>query len=424
MSSLMDARVFPGATDFEIRRPEPPKPKEWDGVTTEGPVVALLIGMAGSGKSTLYHRLFYDAVEDPEKERKRVYFVNLDPATLESPVEADIDIRDTVDYKGVMREYSLGPNGAIVTSLNLFATQFHEVMAILEKRAKDFDYVIIDTPGQIEAFTWSASGQLLAETLASTFATAVVYVVDTPRSRSPSTFMSNMVYACSILHKYQLPLIAAFNKADVADPENDCFQWMDDFEAFHLALDDAENQGESYVTSLHRSMSLVLDEFYKVLDRVSVSAADGRGIDSLWSKLAKSKTLYDTSYGNEIRRRIKQRQSEDIKKPRGLGISEANPFYDPSLAARIQRPDAPVDSVPVPIPEEVFEDDEDDDEDDMDDDDDDDATASVTTEATLPPGQLPGQPSPLPRGVRTTSAEPATKYSRGAPPAISRSKRT
>ena len=32
-----------------------------------------------------------------------------------------------VKYKNVMKEYGLGPNGAILTSLNLFATRFGEV---------------------------------------------------------------------------------------------------------------------------------------------------------------------------------------------------------------------------------------------------------------------------------------------------------
>lgn len=32
-------------------------------------------------------------------------------------------------------------------------------------------YVFIDTPGQIEVFTWSASGQIITETLASAFPT-------------------------------------------------------------------------------------------------------------------------------------------------------------------------------------------------------------------------------------------------------------
>ena len=38
------------------------------------------------------------------------------------------DIRDTVKYKEVMKQYQLGPNGGIVTSLNLFATRFDQVL--------------------------------------------------------------------------------------------------------------------------------------------------------------------------------------------------------------------------------------------------------------------------------------------------------
>lgn len=41
-------------------------------------------------------------------------------------------------------------------------------------------------------------------------------MVDTPRAESPVTFMSNMLYACSILYKTRLPLVLAFNKVDVA----------------------------------------------------------------------------------------------------------------------------------------------------------------------------------------------------------------
>lgn len=37
------------------------------------------------------------------------------------------DIRDTVNYKEVMKQFGLGPNGGIVTSLNLFATRFDQV---------------------------------------------------------------------------------------------------------------------------------------------------------------------------------------------------------------------------------------------------------------------------------------------------------
>lgn len=71
------------------------------------------------------------------------------------------DIRDTVNYKNVMKQYSLGPNGAILTALNLYATRFDQVLKLIEKRRGTLDYVLIDTPGQIEVFNWSASGTII-----------------------------------------------------------------------------------------------------------------------------------------------------------------------------------------------------------------------------------------------------------------------
>ena len=50
-----------------------------------------------------------------------------------------------------MKQYGLGPNGGIMTSLNLFATRFDQVLSILEKRsAEGLKHIFMDTPGQIE----------------------------------------------------------------------------------------------------------------------------------------------------------------------------------------------------------------------------------------------------------------------------------
>lgn len=124
------------------------------------------------------------------------------------------DIRDSVKYKEVMKKYNLGPNGAIVTSLNLFSTKFDQLLQHLGKvnAENTHDIAVIDTPGQIEVFTWSASGQIITECLASTFPTIVVYVMDLERSISPGTFMSNMLYACSVLYRAKLPFIVVLNK--------------------------------------------------------------------------------------------------------------------------------------------------------------------------------------------------------------------
>lgn len=112
------------------------------------------MGMAGSGKTTFVQQLSTFLAS----QNKRTYLINLDPAVLNVKYQANIDIRDSVKYKSVMKEYKLGPNGAILTSLNIFAAQFDQVINLIEEKAADIDYVIIDTPGQIEAFSQSASG--------------------------------------------------------------------------------------------------------------------------------------------------------------------------------------------------------------------------------------------------------------------------
>ncbi|XP_014680952.1 PREDICTED: GPN-loop GTPase 1-like [Priapulus caudatus] len=115
---------------------------------------------------------------------------------------------------------------------------------------------------------------------ASAFPTVIVYVMDTPRSVNPVTFMSNMLYACSIMYKYKLPFIVAMNKVDVVDNQF-AVDWMTDFEIFQQALDSET----SYVSNLTRSMSLVLDDFYSDLKSArNISLSQGSGLAN-FSKL-------------------------------------------------------------------------------------------------------------------------------------------
>ncbi|NXX49299.1 GPN1 GTPase, partial [Tricholaema leucomelas] len=268
------------------------------------PVCVLVLGMAGSGKTTFVQRL----TAHLHGQRCPPYVINLDPAVHDLPFPANIDIRDTVKYKEVMKQYGLGPNGGIVTSLNLFATRFDQVMKFIEKRQNASKYVIIDTPGQIEVFTWSASGTIITEALASSFPSVVVYVMDTSRSTNPITFMSNMLYACSILYKTKLPFIVVMNKTDIID-HSFAVEWMQDFETFQDAL----NQETSYVSNLTRSMSLVLDEFYSSLKVVGVSAVLGTGLDDFFVQLAKAVDEYEREYRPEyerLRKTLEQAQNK------------------------------------------------------------------------------------------------------------------
>ncbi|KAJ2724089.1 hypothetical protein GGI07_002210 [Coemansia sp. Benny D115] len=270
---------------------------------SEAPVNIIMIGMAGSGKTTLMQRINAHL----HAKKMAPYVVNLDPAVSKLPFQANIDIRDTVDYKQVMKEYNLGPNGGILTSLNLFTTKLDQVMGLVEKRASQTKYFLYDTPGQIEIFTWSASGAIITNTLAATYPTVVVYVVDTPRTASPATFMSNMMYACSILYKTQLPFLMVFNKVDVVSHEF-AVNWMEDFEAFQQAL---MRQEESFMNSLMNSMSLVLDEFYNHLRVTGVSAMTGQGMDDFFDKVADAVKEYHEEFRPNMQKQIEAKKAEE-----------------------------------------------------------------------------------------------------------------
>ncbi|KAL6936229.1 GPN-loop GTPase 1 [Hanseniaspora opuntiae] len=272
----------------------------------------ICIGMAGSGKTTFMQRLNSHL----HAEKNPPYVINLDPATLKVPFGCHIDIRDSIKYKKVMENYDLGPNGAIVTSLNLFSTKIDQVMKIVEKRSTTFENCIIDTPGQIECFVWSASGSIITESFASQYPTVIAYIVDTPRNQSPSTFMSNMLYACSILYKTKLPMILVFNKNDVVKADF-AIDWMKDFEVFQDAiLKDKELQGETgmgsgYMGSLINSMSLMLEEFYSQLDCVQVSSATGAGFDEFMKAVKSKGEEYNQYYKKEREAALKRKEEED-----------------------------------------------------------------------------------------------------------------
>jgi GTPase SAR1 family protein len=81
------------------------------------PIACMVIGMAGSGKTTLLQVI--QSISLPSHLSKRLshhlkstgqpnYVLNLDPAVKTLPYSANIDIRDTIKYKDVMKQYNLG----------------------------------------------------------------------------------------------------------------------------------------------------------------------------------------------------------------------------------------------------------------------------------------------------------------------------
>lgn len=130
------------------------------------PIVIITIGMAGAGKSTFVNRINSHL----GSQNIPPYVLNLDPAVATTAFEPNIDIRDTVNYHEVMRQwvsslfscaltkqhrsrYNLGPNGGILTALNLFTTKFDQVLSLVEKRADTVEYLTLGTASHSDPLT-------------------------------------------------------------------------------------------------------------------------------------------------------------------------------------------------------------------------------------------------------------------------------
>ena len=119
-------------------------------------------------------------------------------------------------------------------------------------------------------------------------------------------------------------MVVVLNKTDVVGCEF-VKEWMDDYESFQEALDDASSGdgysdevagGSGYYSSLTRSLSLVLDEFYNHLHKVGVSAATGDGIDEFWDVVQAAAAEYEEGYLEDLRNRVEEQLAKERAKKR------------------------------------------------------------------------------------------------------------
>ena len=246
--------------------------------------IVFVTGTAGSGKSLLTSRIY----EYYTSNGAFAAIFNLDPGVESLPYSCDIDVRDKIDIVSIMKQYDLGPNGALIMANDLIASKFDEFQN--EINDVNPDYLIVDTPGQIELFAYRTSGPFLVQNLDSD-EKVNLFLFDGALITSPVNFVSISLLATSIKLRLNLPTINVLTKTDlIGEKLKDIIRWSSDLKSLEEAIS-KDADGETYTLTTNILRSLNLGGFAQGL--IPISNVSGEGMVNLESALSRTINLGD-----------------------------------------------------------------------------------------------------------------------------------
>jgi len=162
----------------------------------------MVLGPAGCGKSLLTEK--FGAYL--EKKGYSVRYVNLDPGCLSVSYtyKCSFDVRERITVEKIMKIEKLGPNGAMIRAM--------EKLEGIEIPNYEEDFVLIDTLGQLEIFSFHRCGPKIVKQLKDPVG---VFIIDASIDVKDLPVM----YLYSLATRYRLGIdaINIFNKADLLD---------------------------------------------------------------------------------------------------------------------------------------------------------------------------------------------------------------
>ena len=244
--------------------------------------IVFVTGTAGSGKSLLTSRIY----EYYTSNGAFAAIFNLDPGVESLPYSCDIDVRDKIDIVSIMKQYDLGPNGALIMANDLIASKFDEFQN--EINNVNPDYLIVDTPGQIELFAYRTSGPFLVQNLDSD-EKVNLFLFDGALITSPVNFVSVALLATSIKLRLNLPTINVLTKTDlIGEKLKEIIRWSTNLKALEGSISN-EADGDTYTLTTTILRSLNLGGFAQGL--IPVSNVTGEGMINLESALSRTINL-------------------------------------------------------------------------------------------------------------------------------------
>ncbi|MGD0249928.1 MAG: ATP/GTP-binding protein [Thermoplasmata archaeon] len=240
----------------------------------EEPGTVYFTGTAGAGKSSLVRSFAgwmktagYDAI-----------VVNLDPGAEGEEGAADVDIREWVRLADIQDEYGLGPNGAQVAAADMIALKIFEVKQAVQELKSD--YVLVDTPGQIELFAFREASKAIVEALSGD-RSAIAFLFDPALARTPGGFVSLLMLSATLEFRFRLPLVNVLAKSDVLTSEQvaEVAGWSDEpGQLYEAVTRDVPTPDVQLSTELFRAIEIM----GPLGGLVPTSAKENTGLESLY----------------------------------------------------------------------------------------------------------------------------------------------
>jgi hypothetical protein len=210
--------------------------------------------------------------------------VNLDPGAEFIPYEPDVDIRDWVRVGEIMKEYSLGPNGAQIVCADMMALNAKELADVIETFRTN--YVLVDTPGQMELFAFRQSSNTIVDALGREDA-FLVFLSDPALAKTPNGFVSTLML-CAVTHfRFNIPFLNVLSKADtLSEQELEAMkQWSEDEYSLQSALTEGE-VGPRNVSSVEFLRAMESIGMYREL--TPASSEEQSGMEDIYNAIQQS----------------------------------------------------------------------------------------------------------------------------------------
>ncbi len=240
--------------------------------------IIFVTGTAGSGKSLLTSKIY----EYYTTNGAFAAILNLDPGVETLPYACDIDARDHVDVVSIMKQYDLGPNGAMIMANDLIASKIDVFQDEISKINPD--YLLVDTPGQIELFAYRSSGPFLVKSFDGS-EKVNIFLYDGALITSPVNFVSVALLATSIKLRLNLPNVNVLTKTDlIGNKLKEILSWSTNLKVLEDAIS-KEADGETYTLTTNILRGLNLGGFAQGL--IPISNVTGEGMVNLESALSR-----------------------------------------------------------------------------------------------------------------------------------------